>query len=512
MSNMITHPTLQATYDIYNSEVIDRVISICNWLFYGGDKPETTDNSATRILKEAKKTFTDFYGENHKKLIDSKFNNTNIALIYQVVGENNSIEQFLIDSKIKLFSQQTKLINETGGLAFEIISNLLNSTNNDLSAIKELKPDYFYECMLALGMVKDEVFHLDSSRDEYISRVHEYATIWKETPYSQDPDKNNAMLFLESFVDMYNQMLMTRFEKQSPSYDIAYDHQQYLKRFDHKNRTRLDPILNKLCDGLPKEIVDGAKKFLCQPTSISAMYLHNNDKDSINYVAFGIQPSDHTVLHELEHAFDGGGFERNHLTFSQENQTFRDYEIFNEVITDLMSVLMAQLRKNQGKSGICGDTVDNTSSYSRMFDIMKDFFRLYIDEIKNSRTSDTPLESFAYSIGNEEFVKLNSAINVIFKTAQEKNLYRLDSLSNLDAYNELCEVLDRLLEKKQEGASLFSLIRRKSAFSEFMGFVKDKQTISLLQQAIFDKNNTNAISYVSPNRENENELEYYKDR
>ena len=60
------------------------------------------------IKNKLKSCFVDLFGEQHKDKITQRIDNMNINRCFQVLGTKNSISQFLIDEKTRIFNEGHK--------------------------------------------------------------------------------------------------------------------------------------------------------------------------------------------------------------------------------------------------------------------------------------------------------------------------------------------------------------------------------------------------------------------
>ena len=93
--------------DILDESTINNVISIVNTTVYQG-KNQTTQEIDSNLKNKLKTCFVDFFGEQHKDKISQRIDAMGINRCFHVLGSRNSISQFLLDEKARIFNEGKK--------------------------------------------------------------------------------------------------------------------------------------------------------------------------------------------------------------------------------------------------------------------------------------------------------------------------------------------------------------------------------------------------------------------
>ena len=195
---------------------------------------------------------------------------------------------------------------------------------------------------------------------------------------------------------------------------------------------------------------------------------------------------DHNIVHELNHLFELSlskveedhyevicGWDVINGTINQrerkpvdtltEDKTKRSYELFSEIINELIAQEICEILQQEKKHVF--DTEENakirhTTSYEHTFFLVRDFFQEFKKEIIESRSNGN-IEVIWNKVGKENFDELNELFHVFFEHFQGFKVYSLmQSLKNKEdtqqtrIYYDLVEKRDKILEKMRKHSML----------------------------------------------------------
>lgn len=432
---------------------------ICDNLFYNNYLStgilNTREEIQSRIKRQVVETATDFYGAQHNKKIQEKVDSTTINFGYQTIGPSNSIEDFLKQTKIANFNKQNGTNFESPKIFGDILK-LLSQNNNDIKVLIESNLDIkgIEYCLFQLGASKDDVLTDESLAKLVVSQINDLGQKWNTTQYSENPEINENMMFLESFVDDVDKLTTHRILDLCLSRRIEDRDEQLKKLLDEKcyrkdsvwwYRYNLDPLASAEDQSLHK--------------GKATLGAYNSSQHTLR---LGICPDDVTILHEFIHAIETSGFEKGH---SEKGRTeysnqFREYEKFNEVITDYFAVLMYNERLKRGKGPIVKQELVK-SEYMQLFDVMNEFLSSYLPELKETRIREYPAEEFMRVVGEDQFKNIAVLCNEMIALSHDRTIVDIAEISGIKE-QELSGLLQGVTSNQSRIRQFMNLISRNS--------------------------------------------------
>ena len=377
----------------YSKKELDRVIYLCDNLFYNNyldtgvlqSKQEIQDHIKTQVTE----SFVQFWGPQHADKITKKIVNTKIHFVYQVCGPTNSIDNFLISEKSKRFNQfnKTEFANPVFfKYAAKLFRNPFVNAGKTLQKTLsgELVPLNLLNCLKELKVEMAEIINDETLANKVVSQIKDYGKKYNNTNFSDDSKINDDLQFLQKFVNKVARDVVATCKVNGIDYNEAIYQNLY--------GTEIDPIV------LSKHYDDNVAAMLRRQNILAL-----RDQNSSN-IYLGIRPGDETVLHEFVHEVENVGFEDGESECVKLFYTdaTRHYEMFNEVITDYIAVLINKQRIKDGKQKIVGGK-EFDSSYSELFGVMGKFLDSYLPELKETRMREYPAEEFQRVIGQKNF-------------------------------------------------------------------------------------------------------------
>jgi hypothetical protein len=130
----------------------------------------------------------------------------------------------------------------------------------------------------------------------------------------------------------------------------------------------------------------------------------------------------------------------------------RKYELFNEIINELIAQGICELMHNDGVTVF--DEPDNsryerTTSYEDYLFLVKDFFAEFKEPILESRRNGN-IEIIFNEVGKENFDELNSLIIEFYNNFKEMRIYKLLSALNNNEDNEMTRIYYDLLDRRDK--------------------------------------------------------------
>lgn len=381
----------------YAKRDLKRVMHLCDNFFYNNYLEtgvlQSTEAIQKRIKYEVTKSFVKFWGTKHADKLTKRIAGTRIHFVYQTVGPVNSIDGFLVKEKTKRFNQanQTEFKHP---ILFKTVANQFSNPFDTLfkkhgkklqtMLSQEEIPLDVLTCLQELNIEKDAIVQDEALANQTIKQIKELGQKFKNISYSDNPKINKDLKFLEKFaVKVETRMRKTCHRNGVDFFDAIYKNDFGLD---------FDPVV------LTKQYDDNAKIMLreCEILGLRA--------DNTSDVYFGAQPGDETIIHEFIHEVDDTGFENGNkeVVKSVYSDQMRQYEMFNEVVTDYMALLIKNQRQKDGRPKI-GYGKDFESEYSELFSIMGKFLNAYLPELKETRLRKFPAEEFARVIGRKDF-------------------------------------------------------------------------------------------------------------
>lgn len=469
---------------VYGEKDIQRAILLCDNLFYNNYLEngvlETREEIQNRMKANLTDIFIQFLGFNHTEELTQKITNTRINFVYQTDGLANSAYDFLLQEKIKRFNEkyqsnlQCLVLYEHVAKKFaNPFLSLFNKNGKKLQAMLDVEeaPLDLVACLEELKIASKDIINDEKLANSVVNQIKDLGKKFKKLPYSENQTINKNLKFLDKFV--------AKFKKQVKKACRRYCLDFYDSLYKNSFGTEFDPLV------IMQEYDDEAMFFLTDSGTLGSC-----SKDSSN-VYFGINPGETTVIHEFVHEVSNTGFEKLNMdipenTYSDE---IRKYEMFNEVITDYMTLLIKQERIKEDKPLIAyGRDID--SIYAMLFEIMGKFLHSYLPELKEVMLREDPAQEFARIIGKKNFEKIARLSNEVLAVKHDlevcktttKDGYTLNDLladSNEFFYGSLdffAGTMANLEQKasKQLTRTLNSALRKQSLIKRVDMFVRDQ--------------------------------------
>lgn len=184
---------------------------------------------------------------------------------------------------------------------------------------------------------------------------------------------------------------------------------------------------------------------------------------------------DHHIVHELNHLFelmvskiDGNEYEMligwdyasgkinnekpEEVDTINIDKTKRQYELFSEIINELIAQGICELMHNDGVTVF--DKPDNTrykrtTGYEDYLVLVKDFYAEFKDKILESRRNGN-IEVIFNEVGKENFDELNSLIQEFYDNFKEMKIYGLLSALKKKEDNEMTRIYYDLIERRDK--------------------------------------------------------------
>ena len=203
-------------------------------------------------------------------------------------------------------------------------------------------------------------------------------------------------------------------------------------------------------------------------------------KVMINFSRFDFKAVDHAIVHELNHLYElslsnvtkdgyeglcgwdtlNGSFLENEQQSPIElRREKRDYELFNEIINEKIAQEISEMMFQKGVSvfnELSESNYKNTTSYENTNYLVNDFFKMYKQEILESRR-DGNIHVILDAVGKENFDELNSLFTIHNKNFGGFSYYDLlrdlrdkKETERVKLFNELIAKRDEILTKMQE--------------------------------------------------------------
>lgn len=134
----------------------------------------------------------------------------------------------------------------------------------------------------------------------------------------------------------------------------------------------------------------------------------------------------------------------------KKDESKRDYELFNEIINELISQDLTRLMHDNGIylfSKKDNARISNKTSYESTMFIIRDFYKLYYDDIIASRRSKS-LDKLIAKVGEDNFNELNGLFNVFNEHFSGMKVYTLYKQLNQKEDTKLTRIYNSILEKR----------------------------------------------------------------
>lgn len=227
-----------------------------------------------------------------------------------------------------------------------------------------------------------------------------------------------------------DQNVINLIEDKRDKYFFAKEKEASLLTFDYqsiRNQIDAEDLLFKK-DGYDYELISDPCN--CIYTNVKKVRGEYRDYPII-YISMTQLPEgngslDETLIHELNHRFEmdllvidengfttKNGWEEIYDGFSVDDEAYREYELLNEAINELIA---QDITKKMHELGLYifdteGTVVRETSDYAAVNFIVRDFYNKYKDDIIKSRTDIGGIEHIKGKVGADNLDALNDLVN-----------------------------------------------------------------------------------------------------
>lgn len=250
-------------------------------------------------------------------------------------------------------------------------------------------------------------------------------------------------------------------------YSSLGEYQKYRKKLDSKR------LVNKE-DGFDSSIYELKLTFMC-PNITRREKAMPYSVICVNIPAFETEYLDANIIHELNHAYEltiadifnfsilfrcGWDYAESYIKSMAEvsfevDETKRDYELFNEIINELISQKISSILVDNNHY-IFSDSesikIKEVTSYERMKFLVSDFFDTYFNEIIESRSQGN-LDIILNKVGKENFDLLNDLVQEFYQNFPEFKTYSMieevmedDNMENTRIFKDIVSKRNEILE------------------------------------------------------------------
>ncbi|MBO5229582.1 MAG: hypothetical protein J6B20_02195 [Clostridia bacterium] len=421
---------------------VDRVVNICNNIFYSDYLNtgilKSNHEIEARIKSEVCESLIDFYGEAYKKKIIKIIDKIQIKFVYQTFGPLCSVSDFIENLEC---NSTEKFVEKYGSISeFDYLFNLLNHANEKSMPICEVVKDNYklvadcYQVLVnnakSVGLKSSKILENDLMTivndknlfNQFLDLIKQYYNIInsKERKLHDNPQVNKNLLFVSNYVE----------KTKSDIENICLQHHKRFKQITQSSSTgiALDPLVKTLHPECFSEHKNANKNI---DKAFTSTFLENMLRVSLanggytcgyydeEKVFFASGLTDDTIIHELIHAVEQGGFLKDDKVGLTEK--YDKYEMFNEVVTEYFATLISKERIIKNKQNIVSQN-DTESPYRVYFNMMEGLLSAYLPELKATRMGDNPVENFQQIIGEVAFERIALLCNRYAKMIQNKNI------------------------------------------------------------------------------------------
>ena len=195
----------------------------------------------------------------------------------------------------------------------------------------------------------------------------------------------------------------------------------------------------------------------------------------INFDNLDTDVLDHHIVHELNHLFEvaltkvngkkyetivGWDYGTGEIEQEREKEVDtinidrekRDYELFNEIINELIAQEICELMHNDNVTvfDVPGESrYKRTTSYEDYLVLVQDFYHEFKDKIIESRKNGN-FDAIFNEIGEENFNELNNLIKYFYKNFEGMKIYSLRGSLKKKEDNEMTRIYFEIIEKRNE--------------------------------------------------------------
>ena len=422
--------------NVLDESLINQVIATVNSLVYNTE-PQNVAEIDVEVKTKLKTAFVDFFGEHHKDKIVQRIDNMEINKCFHILGSKNSISQFLLDERSKVYNKDQKNplenADQLGYYALVPIETILEQANDNEYSAQRLE-----EVCRHVGFNKNNL-KTPNGQVTFKSLVEAAYAKYNNTPYSLDANKNEQMLFLQEYTESYKDYLQEKLAPYGQSiFDAMNDPNQIIEN---------DPVFQKLTEHMPQYVAGWCAEDFCMPTSSTAAFQYSGD------IYLGINPNTSVIIHEVFHRVVEN--EKNQKTGIQQEEGQR---YFNEVVTEFYSQAIHRRFVSTEGQGLTINDQEFYSAYEDMlFRYMTPFMKTFGPEFKEALMTDNPVESMKKLIGEQQFDAIADCCDTIYRYGHDANCIQIE---NRLARNELRAVTETTRMKKSPLERVFNAISR----------------------------------------------------
>ena len=453
--------------------------------------PEINENNYLEYLNSGKLDILEKISLDciSKKKEYDKYVNDNYLQVLSIIDKMNQIKStYKTKFYLELINEFKELLNEEDFLKFQEYQDKKLGSLYSIDGIKVMFGDYLTdESALVFFSEKYNVLLNDNKTSNYRKEEIKKQRInyFKYMGYNLGDDYNNyiqdsqileiwpssdLVSNLISKKEYYQKKVEEEYYNSYPIYQEIRDKINKLGLLDIDSFNK-DAYLNNLTSVNPNVVMKNGKYYLY---SLILIY-EDMPKDA-----------DKKIIHELNHLFElfllsvddnkyqmitgwdyiNGSFKDSSMKDSNENK--RDYELFSEIINELIAQEITEMMHNQGIyifNTVEDAVIKGTTSYEDTFILVKDFFSLYKNDIILSRRNNN-IKIILDKVGKDNFDNLNQLI--IDFTNQLGGLNRLNLFDDLNVgretervkiYREMLNRRDVILARMQEYSNNYSSIK-----------------------------------------------------
>ena len=386
--------------DVLDESTINNVISIVNNIVYQGSN-QTTQEIDSNLKNKLKTYFVDFFGEQHKDKISQRIDAMDINRCFHVLGSRNSISQFLLDEKARIFNEGKKhqLTNpETlEYFATTPIADIVEDAKNNSRSAFRLKEICDY-----LGF-RPENLSTPNGQVTFQSLIQNTYQSFQSTPYSKNPEQNQQMMFLEQYIGAYKQHIQGQLQMMGLSLNDYLDNPQLI--------SAEDPVFRKLTENMPDYRAGWCAEDFFLPTSGTEAFQMAGD------IYLGINPNSSVIIHETFHRVVFNENTQKSGIRYEEGQRY-----FNEVVTEFYSQMIHSKFLAVEGADLTINSEKFESSYEYyLFKHMKPFMKTFSPEFKEVLMRENPIADMKRIIGERQFDSIADCCDTIFRLGHDAN-------------------------------------------------------------------------------------------
>lgn len=433
--------------------------------------------------------------------LDEVLNNKDIDILLESYKE--ALQQFeLFEQEHKKVFKSKERAEELQGLLSEKFYIMYVRDNIDLIPESERQPLYdyldgktknFYHNQYIsrmLGYSLSSTSLLEYFNEESESALTDTNNHWKADTIKRNRIEYFKLLGIDLGTDYDAYVNNTECQRIWPSKEIVQrvidSKNKYLNKYNNELFLSIDEY-REIRESIDKlGLLDKQDSFNATLLTDSGTFINPNlritdkgyDVFSLFVISFNdinSETLDHHIVHELNHLFEimlnringneyemlvGWDYASGHIDNEKQEEvdtinidkTKRQYELFNEIINELIAQGICELMHNDGVTVF--DEPDNsrykrTTSYEDYLFLVKDFFSEFKEPILESRRNGN-IEIIFNEVGKENFDELNSLIIEFYKNFKEMKIYKLLSSLKNNEDNEMTRIYYDLLDRRDK--------------------------------------------------------------